>query len=353
MLIGFALFLVFGFFKAIISSGVIPPVTKKVAGITVQQLIRYGFYLALLIILLGFGLAFFQSSKESKVSADIDSIVKTLTDSHQIDLEQRDEVITTLRETVSALAKIDGPGIEEALDQLAEGNTAAAEAIFADILEQNSRLGKTFNQEAAEAARHLGSLAFLHDTQKAIEAYQRAVELEPENAEGWNQLGHLQRRVGELDQAITSFLKVLELGETQDKRDWKAAAYGNLGSIYSTHGDLDEAEAMHQRSLAIHEELGRKEGMANQYGNLGVIYSTRGDLDEAEAMLKHSLAINEELGRKQGMAIQYANLGLIYKENDNFQGARRVWELSIKLFSEVGARPNVELVQSWLDDIQS
>ena len=92
--------------------------------------------------------------------------------------------------------------------------------------------------------------------------------------------------------------------------------------------------------------------MAIQYGNLGLIYSTRGDLDEAEAMLKRSLLLNEELGRKEGMAIQYANLGAIQDQRGDGQEAKRYWLLSLELFKQVGVRPNVELVQGWLDELQ-
>jgi TPR repeat protein len=56
------------------------------------------------------------------------------------------------------------------------------------------------NRDAAEAARHLGALAFLDNTEEALRWYRRAVELDPANADEWNWLGLLYYRTGQLDQ---------------------------------------------------------------------------------------------------------------------------------------------------------
>lgn len=74
---------------------------------------------------------------------------------------------------------------------------------------------------AAAAYRHLGAIAYLDKTNDAFEAYQRATKLDPNNKDGWNQLGNLYYRKGELVKAEESYLKVLE-----------------LGLVYQTQGDL-------------------------------------------------------------------------------------------------------------------
>jgi hypothetical protein len=62
---------------------------------------------------------------------------------------------------VIALTQQHGPRIAEAVAQLEQGNSAAAERIFQDIFTRKAAEGKAMNQQAAEAARHLGALAFL------------------------------------------------------------------------------------------------------------------------------------------------------------------------------------------------
>ena len=109
---------------------------------------------------------------------------------------------------------------------------------------------------------------------------------------------------------------------------------------------------MHRKSLALNEELGRKEGRASVYGNLGLIFKARGDLDQAEAMHRKSLALNEDLGSKEGMASQFGNLGQVYKMRSELDQAKAYWREALALFREIGARPMIERVQSWLDDVE-
>ena len=179
------------------------------------------------------------------VNAIVDQLVKAqereVARFQEREQEAQDQ-IRALREAVTAVAKQkdqpDAPTtIDDALKELKQGRTAIAEAIFQEVLDRRAAEGEAANQQAAEAARHLGALAYLHDTQKALRAYRRAVELDPQNPEGWNQLGHLLRRVGELDEAETAYRKVLSLGESTKDPSVTAAAYGNLGLVYQTRGD--------------------------------------------------------------------------------------------------------------------
>ncbi len=96
----------------------------------------------------------------------------------------------------------------------------------------------------------------MHDTQKATEAYRQAVELDSSNPEGWNRLGHLLVRSGELEEAETAYRKVLDLAEAASEQGWLSASYGNLGNVFRTRGDLDQAEQMYERSLGLLEEIG-------------------------------------------------------------------------------------------------
>ncbi len=181
--------------------------------------------------------------------------------------------------------------IDEALTQLGAGDTAKAEEIFRRVLERRRAEGQGAFKEAAAAARHLGALAFLHDTDAALRAYTQAVEFDPDDADGWNQLGHLRHRVGNLDGAVEAFERVLRLGNAVDDKTVIAIAYGNLGLIYETRGDLDAAEEHHRKALALNEELGDKEGIAVAHCNLGEMCLKNGDIDVAEEHNRKSLVL--------------------------------------------------------------
>ncbi len=230
------------------------------------------------------------------------------------------------------------PGIDEALALLKDGETGAAEAVFEEVKTRRKAEGEGALKEAAAAARHIGALAFLHDTDKALAAYREAVVLDPDDPDGWNQLGDLLRRIGDLDGATEAYNRVLSLGNRTANRTIIATATGNLGILSATRGEFDSAEEMFRKSLEIEEALGRKAGMAHEYGNLGIVYQTQGDLDRAEDMYRKSLELNEALGRKEGVAKQYGNLGVLYKARGEFDRAEEMYRKSLEIDEALGRK---------------
>lgn len=223
----------------------------------------------------------------------------------------------------------------------AEGKGDEAYALLAELAQEEAAL-------AAERWKSAGLIAFNDRTAKAVDAYERAVGCDPDDADAHNRLGQLYSRIGDLDRAAAAFERVLALGNQSADKIWIAAAAGNLGIVAGTRGDLDGAARYHEQALALHRELGRKEGMAINYGNLGTVAFTRGDLDGAARYFEQSLALHRELGQKEGMAANYANLGAVAQTRGDMAEACRLWRLSHDLYTEVGARPMIEQVGGWL-----
>lgn len=277
----------------------------------------------------------------------------------QSQLDVKDEQIKALTAALKALPQqSDIPNakqrIQEAELEIVSGKTGKAQAIYRDVLKQKKSEGKAANREAAEAARRLGTLAFLHDTEVALDAYRQAVLLEPENAYGWNELGHLLLRTGDFDEAINAYTKVSDIGHKTDNQALLATSYSNLGNLYQQRGDdLDQAETMCRKSLLINEALGDKEGIAIVYANLGNVYRTRGDLDQAETMYHKSLSISEALGSKQGMAGACGNLGNVYKSRGNLEQAESMYLKSLSLFKETGEKHQAAKIERLLEKLFS
>ena len=255
----------------------------------------------------------------------------------------------------------------------------------AKLMAREKELEKELEEEAglnarkrAEYLRHIGALAFLSDTHKALAAYEKATALDADHPEAWRYLGELHHRLGDLKMARDAFIHLQQSGErTGDSRTqslsrvrlcwiqltegnlthalqlvreglelaqlagWNegvARAYNSLGVIEQTKGDLTKAEAAYLKALELEEELGSKQGMANAYGNLGLIYQTRGDLDRAEDMQLKSLKLNEELGSKQGMANAYLGLGNIYQTRRDLDRAEEMQMKALKLNEELGSK---------------
>ena len=285
----------------------------------------------------------------------INQIVTTLTKNHQLDVQVKDEQIKALTEAITALTK--GQGIDAtqaerdaAFSALKQGNTAIAKSLFANTAEKYEKQSKQLtdgaeqkSKQAAESLRYMGALAFLDNTQEALQAFRRATQLDPDNADGWNYFGVLLARVGRINEAIAAFNTVFALGDKHGNKLDMSFAYGNLGLIYNMLGDLDKSIEFHQKALRLHKDLGNKEGMAGQYGNLGNIYSIRGDLDKAIEFQQKSLVINEELGNLKGMASDYGNLGIIHQMRGALDKATEFHQRALKLDEDLGIKEGMAI----------
>ncbi|MCI5219893.1 MAG: tetratricopeptide repeat protein [Candidatus Electrothrix sp. LOE2] len=404
VLAGFGLMLAYGIHWQLMRSGLLAQATKKDSALIIRLFLRYGFWLALVLLLAGFGLQFSgiglsawnsYMEKEKVVAVNAGKLAEKLVGPLQGQLEAKDEQIKALTEAITALSKTGAStaSINDALRALEKGDTAKAQAIFAEVLRSKEAEGRQANKEAAAAARHLGALAYMNNPKDALVAYRKAVELDPDNAADWTWLGLLLWRTGELDKAEEAHRKVLALAEAHQDKEEQAMALGNLGIVYQTRGELDKAEEMYRKVLAIHETLGSKEGMAADYGNQGIVYQKRGELDKAEEMhrkalelhqalgSKEGMAINytnlgsvydtrgesdkaeemhrkaleldQALGSKQGMAINYTNLGSVYGERGDLDKAEDLWKKSLRLYEEMGAmqNPDAKELQQWLDNL--
>ena len=269
---------------------------------------------------------------------EIDAIVQSLIAKHHLDSQAKNEQIKGLTTAITALSQKGELGTA-AIDALKNDNPSLAKELF----KLETQRAEMAAKQGAEAYRNLGALAFLDNTQEALAACQRAITFDPDNADGWNQLGHLLVRVGELDQAIAACQTALKLGQAHQDQQEVAMAYGNLGNVYDTRGELDKAVEMYNKALAINLVLGKKEDIALNYGNLGNVYLTRGDLDKAFKMYSIALAINQVLGRKESIAFNYGNLGLVYKTLGDLDKAVEMHSKALAINQELGNKEGIAL----------
>lgn len=53
-----------------------------------------------------------------------------------------------------------------------------------------------------------GDIAFVSDAQRAVEAYERCIEVDPSNPQGWSRLGNASWWAGRLDRALDAFTRI-------------------------------------------------------------------------------------------------------------------------------------------------
>jgi len=130
-------------------------------------------------------------------------------------------------------------------------------------------------------ARHQRGLELLRDNQAArsIAELERAVELDPASAEFHKSLGNARRSAGDLEGALASYRRSLEIAP-----DFLPARY-NLGLVLCDLNRPQEAEAEFRR---VHESDPRDADVLFQ---LALLASARGDRAESVRLLQSAAAL--------------------------------------------------------------
>jgi len=186
------------------------------------------------------------------------------------------------------------------------------------------------------------------DSQAALQAYLRAIEIDPRHGDAYNNIATLYHLDGRLDEAIAWYHRALERYPGYEE------IYQNLGDAYTQKGQLAEGIEMYQRALeidardgAIWSNFGQTlyragcweeaeeafwkavELMPDQpepYNNLGNIYSRQGENERAVDMYRK--AVERDPDRRPEVLV---NLGDTYREMGRLPAAREVLERAAAL----------------------
>ena len=126
---------------------------------------------------------------------------------------------------------------------------------------------------------------------EAQQALWRAIEIKPDYADAYNNMGKALKDQGKLEEAIASYQKALKI-----KPDY-AAAYNNMGNALKDQGKLEEAIASYRKALKI------KPDHALAYNNMGNALKYQGKLEEAIAAYQRALDINPDYVEAQSQML--------------------------------------------------
>ena len=94
-------------------------------------------------------------------------------------------------------------------------------------------------------------------SEKIIADYTRAIELNPDDPNAYNNRGLAYSKSGDLKQAIADYTKAIELDPVF------ALAYYLRGFVYSKSGDLEKAIADYERYLEVAPNAPNREEVIN------------------------------------------------------------------------------------------
>jgi len=145
-------------------------------------------------------------------------------------------------------------------------------------LQDNRFEALCFNANALVAAA-------LGKNEEAILAYQRAVELAPENVSPWNNLGNLHSKLEQFEEAAAAYQKAVEQNPA-DPLSW-----AGLGEAHSKLGRHEEAIFAYRKNLELDPEN------SHTWIGLGDVYAAEGQWDDTLAAYQKGLAIEPSNAR--------------------------------------------------------
>ena len=160
-------------------------------------------------------------------------------------------------------------------------------------------------------------LGKFHETRKndtaALQAYKRALDLDPTNPNRWLTVGNFCRKTGLYSSAIQYYNEAVELLPDH------AIPYLKLGAVHSDLGQYDKAIEYTRKALALDPDL------ASAHRRLGAVYRKTGRLDKAVEHLENATALRPK------DALTYEHLAEMYMDVGHNEKAIRHLEKANEL----------------------
>lgn len=181
------------------------------------------------------------------------------------------------------------------------------------VIEHAKALTKQY-PKAFEVWNLMGaSAAQIGQEDQAILAFKRVLAVKPDSADAYYNMGKVLKQQGKLKQAILAYNNALAI-----KPDYADAFY-NMGNALKEQGELEEAILAYNNALII------KPDYADACHNLGTVLKDQGKLKEA------ILAYNSALAIKPNYATAYLNIGNALKELGKLEGALASYNKALSL----------------------
>ncbi len=123
-----------------------------------------------------------------------------------------------------------------------KGNKAEAREYFDDAIEYHSKALKNSHKNAEDYTKRGLTYIEMQEPDKAVDDFENAIAIAPDDAISHYQLGHLRLSMGENKKAVEQLSASLKIDPKQNPALLdRAAAYANLGDFALAQKDLDNA----------------------------------------------------------------------------------------------------------------
>jgi len=170
---------------------------------------------------------------------------------------------------------------EEAMEAIKQERFATAAALFEKALAKEPGDKSEIATPYAQALVGESTSILESNPKQAESLLQKAIELDPENAEAFYNLGKLYTSKKEYAKAIQSYDKAIDLAPSSPD------AFFNLGFLYYGRKDYSKAEALFLKVTELQPAY-----LDQAYFNLAVVQNLQGKKEESIGNLERALEVN-------------------------------------------------------------
>lgn len=202
------------------------------------------------------------------------------------------------------------------------------------------RLG-TFDKvvsQAIEISSHLEKIsyhslntAFLLDALKLLKNDLHCLPL-------YARIAGSQEKEGQLDKAIASWKKVLEITDATSDLKSKGTTLNNISQVYQDQGDYAAALEYLEEGLDILQRINDFDGQSTTLNNIATVYFAQGYYEKALEYFEQTLSIVKHTADYPLKAITLNNISFIYKVRGEFTNAIDALEQSLLIMRRTGNR---------------
>ncbi|MGH8014769.1 MAG: tetratricopeptide repeat protein [Candidatus Zixiibacteriota bacterium] len=143
--------------------------------------------------------------------------------------------------------------------------------------------------------------------------------------------GDIERAGGDVESAINTYNKIVELYNGMPADKLLAETYRNLGDICKTKQKFNEGINVLNKALAIYRELNDDLLTSRALNKIGELYRIAADLGNSLKYLRQALLIQRRLGAVADAAVSLNSIAIIYGTKGRLKRAISILSISLKM----------------------
>ncbi len=273
-------------------------------------------------------------------------------------------------DNTQALAKFEeattqDPSFAMAFSKLAQTYAAAG---YDDKAEQASRRAMELSDNLPAQDKYLieaSHASIVHDTAKAIAAYENLAKVNPDDTEAQFALaklyedsnnfaearkyltkvlssdpkyvaallasGRVEIKDGNPQAALDPLNKALSLAIQFDNQEQKGNILQALGIVYQRLNKPDDALRNYQQALEIRKKIGAQNGVASTLGQMAQVQDSMGNFKAALGSYQEAIEVDRKIGDKNGLTQNLMSLGGTYLDHGQYDEGLKYTKESLQI----------------------